>query len=436
MKQSPQQPDGGKKSSVRRLMIFFALAYVANGLGQESGLISQPLTYYLKTAFGWGPDVVTTYLTIVILPWIIKPLYGLISDFVPLFGYRRRTWLFAANILAAAGYVWMSHVVQPSQIIVGLLMASFGIAISATLCGAILVEKGKKYGVSGTLVNQQWIWFMIASVGAALVGGWLTSHLTPADSFHTAAWIVACAPLGVLLGCWFLVEEEKAQMNIAGLKTSVSALKDAFKSRKLWIAGLFIFFYNFSPSFGAPLYFYQTDVLKFDQQFIGLLSAIGAGASVVGGFIYAWLQKRVTMKQLMYMSITMGVVSQFSYLLLMGHTSAIILAVMNGIFGMISLVAALALAADFCPDGAEGFSYALLLSINNLAIQLSANLGSQMYVHVFNNQLNPLIIASGLFTCVVFFLVPLLKLGNQMPSGNKTDEEQKPDDTTVPPGDK
>lgn len=35
------------------------------------------------------------------LPWMIKPLYGFISDSVPLFGYRRRSYLVACGILGA-----------------------------------------------------------------------------------------------------------------------------------------------------------------------------------------------------------------------------------------------------------------------------------------------------------------------------------------------
>ena len=33
-------------------MLFFALVYVVEGLGQTSALIAQPLNYYLKQVFG------------------------------------------------------------------------------------------------------------------------------------------------------------------------------------------------------------------------------------------------------------------------------------------------------------------------------------------------------------------------------------------------
>ena len=42
-------------------MLFFALVYVVEGIGQIGGLISQPLTYYLKQAHGWTALQVTAY---------------------------------------------------------------------------------------------------------------------------------------------------------------------------------------------------------------------------------------------------------------------------------------------------------------------------------------------------------------------------------------
>jgi hypothetical protein len=35
------------------------------------------------------------------LPWVVKPLYGFISDSVPLFGYRRRSYLILCGLAGA-----------------------------------------------------------------------------------------------------------------------------------------------------------------------------------------------------------------------------------------------------------------------------------------------------------------------------------------------
>ena len=61
------------KRAMDRLLMFFALVYVVEGLGQIGGLIAQPLNYYLKEVHGWTPLQVTAFLTVFNLPWIIKP---------------------------------------------------------------------------------------------------------------------------------------------------------------------------------------------------------------------------------------------------------------------------------------------------------------------------------------------------------------------------
>src|SRR6516225_3029529 len=94
-----------ERGSMGHLLWFFALVYVVEGLGQIGGLISQPLNYYLKQVQGWTPLQITAYLTLFNLPWIIKPLYGLVSDFIPLFGYRRKSYLLIANAAASCGFL-------------------------------------------------------------------------------------------------------------------------------------------------------------------------------------------------------------------------------------------------------------------------------------------------------------------------------------------
>ena len=32
-------------------------------------------------------------------PWVVKPLYGFLSDTVPIFGYRRRSYLIICGLL-------------------------------------------------------------------------------------------------------------------------------------------------------------------------------------------------------------------------------------------------------------------------------------------------------------------------------------------------
>src|SRR5580698_4436071 len=112
------QHQAADKAATRQLLLFFALVYVVEGLGQIGGLIAQPLNYYLKTAQGWSPLQITAFVSLFNLPWIIKPLYGLISDFVPLFGYRRKSYLILVNTAAIAGFAWTTQLSAPNHLLI------------------------------------------------------------------------------------------------------------------------------------------------------------------------------------------------------------------------------------------------------------------------------------------------------------------------------
>jgi hypothetical protein len=72
------------------------------------------------------------------------------------------------------------------------------------------------------------------------------------------------------------------------------------------------------------------------------------------------------------------------------------------------------MAADHCPAGSEGFAFAALVSITNLAGSLADNVGSFLYERIFHDGLYPLILVAAAFTAVNFLLVPFLGLHGQV----------------------
>jgi hypothetical protein len=87
----------------------------------------------------------------------------------------------------------------------------------------------------------------------------------------------------------------------------------------------------------------------------------------------------------------------------------------NGLAAMIATIATLTLAAQHCPSRAEGFAFAGLMSISNLADVFSINVGAFLYEHLFDSRLAPLIVVSAASTAVAVFLVPLLGLEADSP---------------------
>src|SRR5689334_25176854 len=129
-----------EQRDIRRLMMFFAIVYVVEGIGQARvGVIFQPLSYFLKVR-GWTPVEVTAYFAVLNFPWVIKPVFGLISDFVPLFGYRRTSYLMLASACAAASYAGIALLDEPREFALFFILTAYAMATASTLCGALLAE--------------------------------------------------------------------------------------------------------------------------------------------------------------------------------------------------------------------------------------------------------------------------------------------------------
>ncbi len=389
-------------------MWFFAIVYAVEGIGQaKSGIMWQPLSHWLKVTLHWDPVMISASLAILDLPWVIKPIWGAISDFVPLFGYRRRPYLVLANLAAFAAFAWVARIDTSSALIPALTVTAFAMAISSTLCGALLVETGQKNNSTASVVNQQWLWFNIAQMITTVLSGYLIEMLSPTGALHAAAWIAAVAPLAIVAAVW-LIREPRARIDLEALRERLGALMSVFRNRDLWLTGGFLFLYYFSPHFGTPMYFYMSDKLGFSQGFIGWLSAFGAAGWILGGLLFRWRLDHLPRPVLLRLSIVGGVISTLATLALIGPGTAIVIWVLSGVTSMIAMIATMSLAADACPEGAEGFAFAAMMSIVNLTSPISDTLGSALYEHVFDQRLAPLILVSAAATALVFFLVPLM----------------------------
>jgi MFS family permease len=391
-------------------MLFFAIVFAVEGIGQARvGIILQPLTNYLKT-HGWSPLEVTAYFGVLNFPWVIKPVFGLVSDFVPLFGYRRTSYLILASACGAAGYAAIALLNDPAEFALFLLLTSYAMATASTLCGALLAENGRNFEQSSLFVGQQWLWFYVAIMLSAFVGGELVERLSASAALKAAASIAAVTPIAVIVATPLLLKEPKSGVGRQELHDTLRGIVVAVKSRRLWLVAAFLFLYAFAPGFGTPLYYYMTDTLRFSQSYIGVLGSIASAGWIVGALLHRWLLRRMDAGALLYLSIVLGTLSAASFLLLTNEVTAAIVNFANGLASMIATIASLTLAAQHCPRRAEGFAFAGLMSVSNLADICSINVGAFLYDHVFDGRLGPLIVVSAVTTAFAALLVPLLGL--------------------------
>src|SRR3972149_6809010 len=155
----------------RRLALLFAWVYFAQGMWALPDL---SLTFLLKEQFRFSPADVATFFTIATIPWYIKPLYGLISDFLPIWGYRRKSYFILATLVAVlAGLSLGGSAMGTYQLTLALFtLMALGFAFADVLADALMVENGQRLGITGSLPAVQWGSIMLAAgVGGGAGGG-------------------------------------------------------------------------------------------------------------------------------------------------------------------------------------------------------------------------------------------------------------------------
>lgn len=108
------------------------------------GLSSLAVTYYLKDTLGLSPAEAGVLLGISRIPWLIKPLYGFLSDGLPLFRYRRRSYLFLSGVLGCLAWLAMGSVVHDYTVaLMSIIAGSASVAISDVIADSIVVEQSR-----------------------------------------------------------------------------------------------------------------------------------------------------------------------------------------------------------------------------------------------------------------------------------------------------
>ena len=385
----------------RRLALLFGIVYFAQGMIY---LPDQVVSIVFKER-GLTAGQLATFTWIITIPWFIKPVYGLLSDFVPLFGTRRRSYFLIMSATAAVTAIALSLMPGASyaQLATLITLLWLGVGFTDVLTDALMVENGQRVGLTGAFQSVQWGALSAASILVGVGGGYLAEH----RAFAAAFALVACFPVVSFLMALLVVREPPARPTLEGFGETRSAVRQALGRRDLWAVAGFTFFWAFSPSFGAAFFYYETDVLGFSQTFIGVLSSLGAAASIAGAWAYARLSQRYSLRRLIVWSIGAGVLGTLAYLVYRGPVSGVIITVVFGAVGMTTQLAFLDLAAKACPRRAEATFFALLMSVYNLGMRSAEWTGANLYDWL---GYAPLVLISTAFTAAAWLLVPLVPI--------------------------
>ena len=385
----------------RRFAVLFAVVYFAQGMWN---LPVQTMTLVLKER-GLSSAAVADFFLLSTIPWVIKPAYGFLSDFVPLGGRRRKSYfLLAAGLASLCGFLLALSADHGYWRLAWLYTAmGFGLAFVDVLADAIMVETGKPRGLTGAFQSVQWAAISVATLVVGVLGGWL-AHVR---GLRLAFVLAAVFPLVSFTMVLAFLHEPRGRFDRTGARRALAAVREAAARRDVWAVAAFIFCSSFNPLFGPSFLYYQTDVLHFDQRLIGVLGSLTAIGSIAGAAVYAALARRVPLRRLLIWTIGGGVLGTGMYLGYRGPVSAVVIDTLYGVLFMLLQLSQLDLSAKACPRRVEGTFFALYTSVYNGAAQLSTNVGGRLYDTL---GFAPLVLISTAMTAVAWLLLPLVSV--------------------------
>ncbi|MGB3239507.1 MAG: folate/biopterin family MFS transporter [Geitlerinemataceae cyanobacterium] len=359
------------------------LVYFVQGI---LGLARLAVSFFLKDDLGLTPAEVSAMLGIVALPWTIKPLFGFMSDGLPILGYRRRPYLLLSGLLGVASWIALGTVVETAwQATLAISLGSFSVAIADVIADSLVVERVREESLSrvGSLQSL--------CLGTSAAGGLLTAYLSGflLEHFSTRVifLITASFPLLIAFTVALITEERvQGQIDFSNMKQQVGQLKNAITQKSIWLPTLFLFIWQATPTAESAFFFFTTNELGFQPEFLGRVRLVVSIAAIFGVWVFQRFLKAVPFRTIFAWSTVMSAALGMTMLLLVTHANraigiddhwfslgdSLVLTVM----GQIAFMPVLVLAARLCPPGVEATLFALLMSVTNLAHLISYEFGA------------------------------------------------------------
>ena len=137
--------------------------------------------YRLKDGFHVPPAKQGVFDALVYLPWALKPVFGFLSDCVPIRGRRRKPYVVLASFLASAMWLLGSWAKTPFFFTLAMVLQSAGIVFANVIAEALVVELSRGHPVefSSLLLTMLWSVEHFVSMFATLSGGFILGFVRP-----------------------------------------------------------------------------------------------------------------------------------------------------------------------------------------------------------------------------------------------------------------
>ncbi|CAA7025886.1 unnamed protein product [Microthlaspi erraticum] len=327
------------------------------------------VSYQLKDRLQLSPSASQFVFTVSFFPWSIKPLYGIISDCIPIGGKKRTPYLVISTVLSLVPWVMLGldSTSRSSSLYLMILLTvqNIGSAMADVVVDAMIAEavRLEKASFAGDLQSISWFAMAVGGICGSLLGGYALTNL----NIETIFLLFTVLPALQLLSCTLVEEipasnelldsngfEEKSYDNYSdtkksnikrrkgkkkksgkgassygksvtqkkqskskslgsqlfqSLRAATFELCRAFKQPMILRPMAWFFIAHITvPNLSTVMFYYQTEVLQLDASFLGTARVVGWSGLMLGTFVYnRYLTNMTLRKSLLFAHIGLSI---------------------------------------------------------------------------------------------------------------------------------
>src|SRR5262245_26526888 len=291
--------------TVPSLMFVFGMLYFVQGIVEPTACLpAQPIQTQLE-AWRFSTEQIGHFFGVIGIAWSLKPLFGLVSDFLPVAGRRRLPYLIISTAAATAAFLavamvwrptgggsggWFGWLIgatseQPNVASAGwlLVVAGVGVAMTDVVIDGLAVETGQPLGITGQIQSVQWCALAVAGLLAGVGGGFVSEHQLQRPMFAACGLLALMSLVVVLLVVREPPHLARSRDNLRGAWTQL------WLGRRLWVllsAAAFLFLWSFNPFSSNVLQEYMTKELHLSEQFYGNMQSVQSLGMIAGCLSY------------------------------------------------------------------------------------------------------------------------------------------------------
>lgn len=369
---------------------------VSQGMGGALGRVGTE--YYMKDIQKVQPSEAQIYSGITSIPWIVKPIWGILTDVVPILGYHRRPYFVLAGVLGVISMLFLSlhRELHLLFAVLCLTAGSAGVAIADVTVDACVAQNS---GTHPLLAADMQSLCALSSAIGALVGfsfsGILVHLIGPVGVLG-----LLTIPAGLVLLLGFILKESYTpnfsyRQVTQKFINATKAMWATLSCPEVWRPCVYMYLsLSLSLNIHQGMFYWVTDSdagPSFSKESIGYLYSIGSVGTLLGAILYQYGLKNHPFRDLCFWTqLLFGLSGMLDLVLVLrlnlkfgipDYLFLVIDASVSQMIGRLKWMPLNVLSSKLCPPGIEGTLFALLMSIDNAGL-LTASWGGGLLLHI------------------------------------------------------